>query len=180
VSDLSERDRSIDMLIAKDAIGTVLNRYAQAVDRCDLEQLKSVYWPEATDDHGLFSGNAIKFAEFIIPTLLAERHSVHLIGNIDIQIESSNRAMAQSYFMAYHEHEAAHGTIQFNVGGRYLDRFERRGQEWRISERVVLMDWNQKAPSTASWEGGEAYSALKTGGRFPTDFFYGWRSLGCA
>ena len=35
------------------------------------------------------------------------------------------------------------------VGGRYLDRFEQRGDEWRILTRVVTMDWNEHRPSVA-------------------------------
>jgi len=37
-----------------DAIRQVAARYARGVDRLDGDLMKSAYWPEATDDHGVF------------------------------------------------------------------------------------------------------------------------------
>ena len=33
------------------------------------------------------------------------------------------------------------------MGGRYLDRFERRGPEWRILERQVVLDCSDNWPA---------------------------------
>lgn len=35
----------------------------------------------------------------------------------------------------------------FYYGGRYIDRLERRGGEWRIAKRQVMMDWNDNKVS---------------------------------
>jgi hypothetical protein len=148
----------IDRLVVKEAVETVLCRYSNAIDRGDLEMLKSVYWPEATDDHGIFVGNAIAFAEFIIPLLSTMSHTMHRISNVGIELKDKNTAHVQSYFMSYHEHD----TSQTIVGGRYLDQFERRAEEWRILKRVVVMDWLP----------GEMYSKLKHGVRSHDDPFY--------
>jgi SnoaL-like domain len=158
----------MERLLAADAINGILSRYATAIDRCDVQLLKSVYWPDATDDHGIFSGNAWEFADFIIPMLSNLDHSMHRITNMAFELIGVNIAKVQSYYMAYHEHDA----IQIQVGGRYLDRFEKRGEEWRIRERVVIMDWNQNGPSTARWGDGEMYSRLTHGRKFPDDLFY--------
>ena len=165
------REAAIDRLIAKDAITTVLSKYAQAIDRCDIEQLKTVYWPEATDDHGTFSGNAMEFAEHIMPLLSTMTHTMHHITTIDVTLIEANRAQCQSYFMAWHEVDDS----EVIVGGRYLDNFECRDGEWRIRDRVVVMDWNQTRPNTAKWGAGEMFSTLKFGGRAPGDISYGWR-----
>ena len=37
------------------------------------------------------------------------------------------------------------------LGGRYVDRFEKRNEEWRIARRSVIGDWFR---STASPQGG--------------------------
>ena len=42
----------------------VLTRYCRALDRADLEMMKSVYWEDAIDIHGVFEGNAHEFAGF--------------------------------------------------------------------------------------------------------------------
>lgn len=158
----------IERLLAREAIETVLYRYANAIDRGDLEMLKSVYWPEATDDHGVFVGNAMAFAEFIIPLLSTMNHTMHRISNVAVDLKDSNVARVQSYFMSYHEHDGS----QTIVGGRYLDQFERRTGEWRILERLVVMDWNQNIASTLNWHPGEMYSKLRHGVRSREDPFY--------
>jgi SnoaL-like domain len=159
---------AIYRLLAGDAINTVLCRYATAIDRCDLIMLKSVYWPDATDDHGIFSGNALEFADFIIPMLSELEHTMHRISNVSIELQGDEAALVQSYYMAYHEH----GPKQLLVGGRYLDRFVRRGEEWRIARRVVVMDWNQNLSSTSNWGPGEMYSRLTHGCKAPNDLYY--------
>ena len=40
------------------------------------------------------------------------------------------------------------------VGGRYLDRFERRDGQWKIAHRLYVMDWNINGASTAEWQHG--------------------------
>ena len=70
-------------------IDDVLGRYCQAIDRCDAEKLKSVYWPDAHDEHGgLFKGNAWEFADLATQSLkryLATMHATmnHLITEVD-------------------------------------------------------------------------------------------------
>jgi hypothetical protein len=114
--------------------------------------MRSVYWPEATDDHGNFSGNAMAFVEHAIEVLKGFRSTMHFITNISIVFPADGQADAQSYFYAYHEHLPQQGdgpTMVTLVGGRYLDRFEERDGEWRILTRVVTMDWNEHRPSAA-------------------------------
>jgi SnoaL-like domain len=38
-------------------------------------------------------------------------------------------------------------------GGRYLDRFERRDDVWRIAARRITNEWNQCQPNIERWEG---------------------------
>ena len=50
-------------------IREVLTRYCRATDRGDTELLRSVYWPDATDDHVVFSGNAMDYVDYSAPML---------------------------------------------------------------------------------------------------------------
>ena len=95
---MSKLEAQMQALVDRQAIEDVLMTYCQAIDRCDLELLKSVYHPDATDDHGSFSGNAHEFAEFIIPTLKAVildgMHTVtHCLINVD-----GDFATSESYY----------------------------------------------------------------------------------
>ena len=51
-----------------DAIRQVVARYARGVDSLDADVMKSAYWPEATDDHGVFVGNAMVFCDRVVET----------------------------------------------------------------------------------------------------------------
>jgi len=66
---LAVLETEVKELKDREAIREVIHRYCQAVDRCDLEMLKSCYWEDGYDDHGFFAGNAHKFAEYVIPCL---------------------------------------------------------------------------------------------------------------
>ena len=58
--------RELQELVDRQQIYHVLTSYCRALDRCDVELMKSVYWEDGYDDHGVFAGNAQEFAEFII------------------------------------------------------------------------------------------------------------------
>lgn len=135
-------------------IRKLLATYCRGIDRCDKELLKTVYWPEAYEEHGLFNGNAWEFAEFIVPLLKTMKITMHSISNALIELQGDT-AQSETYVSAYHLMTDASGApIEMVVAGRYLDRFERRGSEWRIIRRSFVMDWNQNQKATAQWEGG--------------------------
>lgn len=155
----------------RQAIQHTLVTYCRGIDRCDMETLKSVYWPEATDDHGSFNGNAHEFCEYVIPALKQMRQTMHLISNVYIELEG-DRAKAETYCVAYHHLDGEDGVQDMIVGGRYLDLFEKRSSKWKILKRVYVMDWNQNMTTTAEWEAG-LFGQLKTRGkRFPEDPWY--------
>ncbi len=59
-------DAELQELIDRKRVYDVLTRYCRALDRCDVDLMRSVYWDDARDDHGVFNGGAQEFAEFII------------------------------------------------------------------------------------------------------------------
>ena len=149
MSDKPDQRDALARLLAKDAIIEVITRFARGADSANLDLIRSVYWPEATDDHGNFSGNAMEFAEHAMGVLKTFRTTMHLLTNFSIDFPEAHQADAQCYFYAYHEHLAgADGAppMVTVVGGRYLDRLEERDGEWRILKRVVTMDWNEHRP----------------------------------
>jgi SnoaL-like domain len=145
-----DRDRALARVLAKDAISDAILRFARGADSSDLELMRSAYWPDGTDDHGNFSGNALDFTEFAIEVLKRFRVTMHFITNTAITFPAGGQAHAESYFYAYHEHlpEPGGGPVMVTlVGGRYIDRFEERDGEWRILARVVTMEWNEHRPA---------------------------------
>ena len=75
----------------REAIREVIHRYCQAVDRCDLDMLKSCYHADGYDDHGFFAGNAHEFAEYVIPCLARIDSSMHSITNTRFKFDGNRR-----------------------------------------------------------------------------------------
>lgn len=163
-------------LIDRQEIEQVLKLYCRAIDRLDAELLKSVYHPDATDDHGSYSGNAHGFADFIIPSMAQSiADGMHTVTHCTIDLDG-DFATAESYYWAYqrtaggYDHiraffgasyadaRVSDGTIdgfhEFYCGGRYIDLFERRAGVWRILRRKITNEWNDIRPSSRISEEG--------------------------
>lgn len=158
---------------AKFDIEQALARYCHGVDRCDVDILKSAFWADATADYGSGESNAHVFAEGLIPALLSMQLTHHSISNILIQFDDNvTNAKVQTYCNAFHLTEVEGQMVEMEVGGRYLDQFEKRAGEWRIASRLYVMDWNRNGPSTANWTTGLYAQLSHRGGRGVTDPFY--------
>src|SRR5690606_1330937 len=116
-------------------------------DRCNEQWIQSAFWPDATDDHGTFSGNAYEFAKYLMTSLKRLSATSHFLGNIHIELDGEEHARVESYVTAFHELANAPKPAAAVLGGRYLDRFERRGGEWRIARRVFVLDWQRTDPN---------------------------------
>lgn len=164
------------LALDRQEIEHVLKLYCRAIDRCDLELLKTVYHPDGTDDHGSFSGNAMEFADIIIPSLRdGILDGMHTVTHCTIDVEG-DFATSESYYWAYQRahggEEAvsaffgpdyaakakADGTIDqyqdYYCGGRYIDLFERRNGQWKILRRKITNEWNDIRPSNRITEQG--------------------------
>lgn len=181
-------------LLDKQAIHEVLTGYCRALDRCDVELMKRVYWKDAVDAHGIFEGNAHEFAEFIIAGIQQWFEvATHAISNVHIEL-AGNYAYSEAYLYSYcrvagtrDKVEAVFGpeyaarqqygtgappAHDFVMGGRYVDKLEKRGDEWRIIHRTVVHDWNMNFPSTSIWQGGIYGQLQLLGKRDRTDEVY--------
>lgn len=153
------------------AIMDLLARYARGIDRCDLAVLEAVWWPGATADYGDGPGDALDWSRQVVVALRGMRRTQHFLGNMIIDLDGE-AADAETYCRAWHEVDGPDGPLEMEVGGRYLDRMDKRGGEWRIARRRYVHDWNRNGPSTAEWQAG-LYAGLKrTGGRVPDDPLY--------
>ncbi|MBW8783629.1 MAG: nuclear transport factor 2 family protein [Novosphingobium sp.] len=164
-------------LADREAIRDCLYHYARGIDRCDEEMLRSAYWPDAIDEHLAFKGSREELIAWTMPLLRAMHQTMHLIGNVLIHLDGA-RADVESYFYGFHRLPGADGLPRDTIGsGRYLDRFERRDDEWRIAERIVVTDWFREYPDSADWEQGPFGMKIHPGGRFPDDLSYSFLAL---
>ncbi len=133
-----------------EAIRQLIYAYCRGIDRCDRETLQRCYWPESIDDHITFVGPAAEFIDLALATV-RPLVTQHMIGNVLIESTGETAARVESYFQATHRLPAqvGAGEVEWVLLGRYLDRVERRGGEWRILHRMVAIDHERRAPVTA-------------------------------
>lgn len=112
-------------------------RYCRGVDRLDEALMKSAYWPDATDNHGVFVGNAWEFSEMCMGAHLGWRSTNHCIYNHSIELDPDGvHASGELYNVTYLFKKDT--EVLDTWYGRYLDVYEKREGEWRILERVCV------------------------------------------
>ena len=129
-------------LAAHHAITQVLQRYCRGIDRLDLEGVRGCYWPDATDSHGGFAGTRDEFVAWVEGLLARFESTMHFLGNTLIEL-AGDAAVAETYALAFHRGREPKPSLNLIVGVRYVDRFERRGGEWRIAKRVCVTEWSR-------------------------------------
>jgi hypothetical protein len=129
------------------AIIDVLARYSRTLDWLDDEGQASCFWPDAAIDYGFFKGSA---ADFVPVVMAIERGSArrwHFFSPPAIRLVDGAHAEVESYGLtAGARRTEAGGYAGTMYGGRYLDAFEKRGGEWRISRRDYVLDWSVSTP----------------------------------
>ncbi len=157
-----------DEMADREAIRDCLFRYSRGVDRGDAELLRSVYWPGAMDYHTGFTGTGEEFIEWALPRLMEMEQNVHMIGNVFIRLDGDT-AEVESYLWSVSV-VPGDQPRQIMVSGRYLDKFEKRKDEWRIAERTVVHDWFNETDQTGDWSVGPfGMSGLLRGGPLKDD-----------
>jgi len=178
----------------RESIRDCLYRYCRGIDRCDAETLRSAFWEDAIGDYGSYVGRRDDLVNTFIPTLKAMDQTQHTLANILIEIEG-DVAKVESYVRAYHrirfdrapfhrEGDMASGVTKERVeslsaprdliqGGRYLDRMEKRDNEWRIARRRLVTDWIRQYDDSADWDVGAFVGCPSaTHNRMPLDPVY--------
>lgn len=134
----------------REQIRQVIYRERRGADRADPELRKTCFHADAVVNNGLFSGPASEYIAWAMtddnPTF---EITTHLVGNILIELDG-DEARSESYLLAVHvDHDAA-GEYHDLMGTRYFDRHRRDGDDWKILDRLVIIDWKlrQRTDST--------------------------------
>ena len=135
-----EFDREVlGQIVNRQQIWDCMLRYIRGVDRMDLDLVRSAFWPDASNTHGPVNGTIEDFIAGWRPAQDARDLSFHMVSNQTVAFEGKTLAHAETYFMAgIHLKEDPQLEM---VCGRYADLYEKRGGEWRIKTRLVLLDW---------------------------------------
>ncbi|MFN3864691.1 MAG: nuclear transport factor 2 family protein [Erythrobacter sp.] len=155
------------------AIAETLALYCRGIDRCDAQQLAAVFTPDALIDYGDGARPVAAVIPGLIASLGAMRLTQHNISNTVIRIAGES-ARAETNCVAMHLIGSPDGEVEIVVGGRYLDRFEKREGRWRIARRLYVMDWNRTAPATMALAGGLFDGLQRRGARGGADPATAW------
>ena len=159
--------QELERLVAVQAITDRIYQYSRAVDRLDADLLRDVYWPDGTDDHGIFTGSAPDYVEWVMSFVGAWISTHHDNSNVMVDLDGDT-AFVESHWTGWYRLPHPDGYVDLVSCGRYLDRFERRDAEWRIAHRTCLSDWSQQTVQQ-----GEPRAAHRLSGRRgPTDLVY--------
>ncbi|WP_052336983.1 nuclear transport factor 2 family protein [Nocardioides alkalitolerans] len=159
---------TIDELLDREAIREAMAQYARGIDRQDADLVRDAYWPEGWDAHGSHEGTPAQFVEFVQANWPLFRMQ-HVFGQHHIEL-AGTRANVETQFVAHHR--LLEQGIEYVLGGRYNDRFEKRGNVWRVLHRVVVFDWRRQWSSAEGDE--EKMSALPDRNRGGTANDYSW------
>ncbi|MDT5209885.1 MAG: hypothetical protein QOF67_2300 [Mycobacterium sp.] len=121
----------------------LVHAYCRAVDRGDFAKLRDLYHPDADDAHGAFSAGSV---DDFLGALAAARPQIrsmqHNITTVNFAIEG-NFAEGEVYTIATHTFGAGERDVDVVVGGRYLDKYEKRDDTWKLIARTIVTDWAQ-------------------------------------
>src|SRR5688572_14772188 len=99
---MDELAARLQSLIDRNAIENVLTTYPRAVDRGDVEMLKSCFHSDALSFNALGQFKAHEFAEMLMPMMRRLfSGTMHHVTHSNIQVKR-DKAAAESYYIAYH------------------------------------------------------------------------------
>ena len=127
-------------LIDRQEIEDCVLRFCRGIDRMDREMVLSAYHEGAKCDHGAFAGDVEEYVDFSMASHRERQHAHNLFSlNHRCEFESADLAHAETYwFMLQQNREAPLNVV---IGGRYLDRFERRDGRWAIAFRRCILEF---------------------------------------
>lgn len=145
--------QELKIYLAREKIRDCLARLARGEDRRDVQLIRASCWPDSGSDYGVFAGNFDDYLAWVVPGSPAIPVTQHLLGQSLIDLDGDT-ARVETQVMAYHRVNFGEQERDIVIGGRYLDRMQNRGGEWRIARRVMLYDWYQDSGVSADWSQG--------------------------
>jgi hypothetical protein len=140
-------ERALRELIDRQEIWQVLQRYGRGLDRLDRELVRSCYFDDAIEDHGAFVGSVDDFIDWADQGTVSFLESHHGVLNHYCELDGDD-AYAETYYLFI---GVARQPPHLMSMGRYVDHFQRRDGEWRICNRVAVIEKNFDLPDSTPW-----------------------------
>jgi hypothetical protein len=135
---VSAQDPRLQERLDIEEIRDALMRYCRGVDRLDAEIIRSVFHPDAHDDHAgrIFTGETVGqgLVDWIGEIMDVTSHNI-TTSNIEV---NGDTAGSEAYTTSMHLQTVDGEQRMMLAVARYVDRFERRDGEWKIVDRLVV------------------------------------------
>jgi hypothetical protein len=139
--------RALREMIDRQQIWQVLQRYGRGLDRLDRELVRSCYFDDAIEDHGVFVGSVEAFIDWANQSTDGFLNTHHGVMNHHCELDGDD-AYAETYYLFIGVAERPPHLMSM---GRYVDHFQRRNGEWRIANRVAVIEKNFDLPDSSLW-----------------------------
>lgn len=124
----------LDQVVARDEIRQLAYRYADAVDRRDLDLLVDLYVPDAR--FGPYGEGPEACRRFWADSLSTIGMAVLFVGNHLIDLDDADHARGTVWCRGYVD-DPSHGFIEQMI--KYVDRYRRVDGRWRFVARKHLL-----------------------------------------
>ncbi len=128
-------------MTATDDIRALLQRFARAVDRRDVDALAALFHPDAT----VTGARGSQTLDEWLGTMRAPRAfpvSMHLVGDpLITHEEGSDRATSDAYAVVFQLGDGAPGSSDLTLGIDYVDELVHEQGRWLIRSRAARTLW---------------------------------------
>lgn len=167
---VARQEKQLRELAARQAIQDCTTRFCRGVNRRDRDVLRSVFHPDAIDDHGHFVGDREAILDWIDSVYTGVSVTQHFVTNQLVELDGDTAHAETYWFVA---NVGLDGNSVILRGGRYIDRFECREGVWAIARRACLVEWNAGTnPYHFPPEAQAALDAVGISSRDKTDLSY--------
>lgn len=169
---MSTLPEELQHYLEREQIRECIVRLARGEDRRNAEMIAASCWPDSTTDYGVFAGSFAEYLAWVVPGSSVIVDTQHVLGQSFIE-RSGDVAHVETHVNSYHRIDMGTEHRDTLVGGRYLDRLEKRNGEWRIASRVMLYDWYHDFGMANDWSKGVMglpFSAEHFSGRADGDY----------
>jgi len=137
-------EKKLREMLDRHEIYQVLLRYAHGLDRFDRELVRSCYFEDAIEDHFNFVGNIEDFIDYANETSGYFVSCQHGLLNHRCDLAGDDAYCETYYLFSGVSAKPPH----FISTGRYIDHFQRRNGEWRIANRVTIIEGTFDVPDS--------------------------------
>lgn len=139
-------DDALQDLLDTKAIVDLTIAYGWLLDHGPRADLDQVFTPDAVAIYGGDEFNGLPAIIAKVEDALGRLDiSQHIVSNQQVAIDG-DAATCRCYLHAQHTKRGTEGGDNFIIAGRYLDELVRTDDGWRITHRVLEMDWMEGNP----------------------------------